>query len=75
MWNFCARFSDVISPETSGSVPKCRLFSQATFIIALLEYNFSFACILLQLIFEGTRGDNAQGDIALDDVKLVEGPC
>ena len=36
---------------------------------------FSFACILLQLIFEGTRGDNAQGDIALDDVKLVEGPC
>jgi len=36
---------------------------------------FSFAYILLQLIFEGTRGDNAQGDIALDDVKLVEGPC
>ncbi|KAM7441914.1 hypothetical protein ABFA07_009132 [Porites harrisoni] len=28
-----------------------------------------------KLIFEGTRGDNAQGDIALDDVKLVEGPC
>ena len=25
-WNFCARFSDV---KTSGSVAKCRLFSQA----------------------------------------------
>ena len=36
---------------------------------------FPFAYILLQLIFEGTRGVNAQGDIALDDVKLVEGPC
>ena len=30
VWNFCARFSDVIWRETSGSVAKCRLFSQAT---------------------------------------------
>ena len=31
VWNFCARFSDVIWRETSGSVAKCRLFSQATY--------------------------------------------
>ena len=30
VWNFCARFSDVFGRETSGSMPKCRLFSQAT---------------------------------------------
>ena len=30
VWNFCARFSDVIWRETSGSVAKCPLFSQAT---------------------------------------------
>ena len=30
VWNFCARFSNVISRETTGSVTKCRLFSQAT---------------------------------------------
>ena len=29
LWNFCARFSDVISWETVGGVAKCRLFSQA----------------------------------------------
>ena len=28
--NFCARFSDIIGGETSGSVAKCWLFSQAT---------------------------------------------
>ena len=28
VWNFCARFSDVIWREISGSVAKCRLFSQ-----------------------------------------------
>ena len=27
--NFCPRFSDVICRETSNSVAKCRLFSQA----------------------------------------------
>ena len=29
VWNFCGRFSDVISRETVGGVAKCRLFSQA----------------------------------------------
>ena len=29
VWNFCARFSDVIRWETSGGVPKYRLISQA----------------------------------------------
>ena len=30
MWNFCARYSDVISrEETASSVAKCWLFSQA----------------------------------------------
>ena len=29
VWNSCARFSVVIWRETSGSVAKCRLFSQA----------------------------------------------
>ena len=32
VWNFCARFSNVISRETTGSVAKCRLFSQATWV-------------------------------------------
>ena len=32
VWNFCARFSNVISRETTGSVTKCRLFSQATWV-------------------------------------------
>ena len=31
LWNFCARFSDVISRETTRDVAKCPLFSQATF--------------------------------------------
>ena len=30
VWNFCSRLSDVISRKNSGSVAKCRLFSQAT---------------------------------------------
>ena len=30
-WNFSTRFSDVISRENSGGIPKCRLFSQATY--------------------------------------------
>ena len=30
VWNSCARLSDVIWRETSGSVTKCRLFSQAS---------------------------------------------
>ena len=34
VWNFCARFSDVIWRETSGSVVKCWLFSQAKFLTA-----------------------------------------
>ena len=29
VWNFCARFSDVIWRETSGRFAKCPLFSQA----------------------------------------------
>ena len=29
VWNFCARFSDVIWQGNSRSVAKCRLFSQA----------------------------------------------
>ena len=29
VWNFCTRFSDLISQETSGCVAKCRLFSGA----------------------------------------------
>ena len=29
VWNFCARFSDVIRGETSGGVVKYRLFPQA----------------------------------------------
>ena len=29
VWNFCARFSDVIWRETTGVVAKCSLFSQA----------------------------------------------
>ena len=32
-WNFCTRFSDSISRETSGGVGKCRLFSQGYFIV------------------------------------------
>ena len=32
VWIFCARFSDVICRGTSGSVAKCRLFSQAIFV-------------------------------------------
>ena len=28
VWNFCARFSDVIRGETCGGVAKCRMFSQ-----------------------------------------------
>ena len=34
VWNFCASFSDVIWQETSGSVAKCWLFSQAKFLTA-----------------------------------------
>ena len=29
VWNFCTRFSDLISQETRGCVEKCRLFSGA----------------------------------------------
>ena len=35
VWNFRVRFSDVIWRETSGSIAKCRLFSQATFFFHL----------------------------------------
>ena len=30
VWNFCARFSDVIARETSGGVVNCGLFSQVS---------------------------------------------
>lgn len=29
----------------------------------------------LQLIFEGIRGPGIEGDIAIDDVSIVEGEC
>lgn len=35
----------------------------------LVLYNF------LQLIFEGIRGPGIEGDIAIDDVSIVEGEC
>ena len=35
VWNFCARFLDVISRETSGGVVKCRLFSQSSVSILM----------------------------------------
>ena len=29
VWNFCTRYSGIIAQGTSGSISKCRLFSQA----------------------------------------------
>ena len=32
-------------------------------------------CILFQLVFEGIRGSSYLSDIAIDDYKIVQGPC
>ena len=67
VWNFCARFSDVIWRGTSGSVSKCRLFSQAIFRIKQcqtwrrlwttacgpLNHSCGNSILLRNLIYEG----------------------
>ena len=40
---FCARFSDVISRETSGGVTRCRPFSQAILRVVPLSSSITFA--------------------------------
>lgn len=30
---------------------------------------------MFQFAFQGTRGLSYQGDIALDDIRLLDGPC
>ncbi|XP_027558545.1 MAM domain-containing glycosylphosphatidylinositol anchor protein 2-like, partial [Neopelma chrysocephalum] len=41
----------------------------------LIFFFFFFFFIALQLIFEGIRGPGIEGDIAIDDVSIVEGEC
>ena len=42
VWNFCARFSDVIWRETTDSVTICRLFPQATALSVNYQLRVSF---------------------------------
>ena len=41
VWNFCARFPDVISRGAIGGVAKCRLFSQASWFVACLALDWN----------------------------------
>ena len=49
VWNFCARFSDVIWRETSGSIAKCRLFSQAGQVNILIQDIIQASCVYFYL--------------------------
>ena len=50
VWNFCTRFSGIIAQETSGSISKCWLFSQAKEHILVGEI-FRMGLSHLPLIF------------------------
>ena len=49
VWNFYARFSDVISRETNGDVAKCRQFSQAKFYKEMSENDWPLDKLVLPI--------------------------
>ena len=49
VWNFYARFSDVISRETNGDVTKCRQFSQAKFYKEMSENDWPLDKLVLPI--------------------------
>ena len=40
-------------------------------IFVLIEHSWMF----WQVVFEGVVGKSYQGDIAIDDIKLIKSPC
>ena len=75
VWNFCACFSGIIAQETSGSISKCRLFSQAKEHILVGEI-FYMGLSHLPLIFDFKNvGINCLAENGCPECASVSLPC
>ena len=75
VWNFCARFSGIIAQETSGSMSKCRLFSQAKEHILVGEIFYLGLSHLPLILNFMNEGINSLAENGCPECASVSLPC